>query len=61
VVAGVLKPSQHDQTDQIARVEAVGGRIHAVVQRHCAALQTLGECLPIRGVVDQSAGVEIGQ
>ena len=61
VVAGQLEPPQHDQTDQIAVWRLSADRIHAVVQRQRAGRQTLGQRGAIGRVVDQAAGVEIGE
>ena len=60
-VPGVLEPPQHDQPDEVAVVEAVGGRVAAVVERD----RTLGEAgregVPVGRVVEQPTRVEVGE
>ena len=53
-VPGVLEAAQHEQADQVADVQAVGGRVAAVVQRDRALGEPgraarRGRCCPARG------------
>ena len=59
-VAGVLEAAQRDQPDQVADVEAVGGRVASVVDRHRAVGHLGPQELAIGRVVDEVAGLEIG-
>ena len=61
MVARELESPQHHQADQVARVEAVGGRIDAVVQGDRTGDQPVGQGEAVGAVMDQPAGVEIGQ
>src|SRR3954452_17925739 len=61
VVARQLEAPQHQQADEVAGVEAVGRRIHAVVQRDGTLVQAPRESISIGCVVDQPAGLEVGQ
>ena len=60
-VAGVGEAAQHEQADEVADVQAVGGRVAPVVERDRALGEPGGQRLPVGGVVDQATGVEVGE
>ena len=60
-VTGVLEPAQHDQPDQVAVVQAVGRRVAAVVDGDRTACQAGGERVTVGRLLDQAAGVEVGE
>ena len=60
-VAGVLEAAQHDQPDQVAVVQAVGRRVAAVVDGDRPAGQAGGERVAVGRLLDEAAGVEIGE
>ena len=57
-VTSVLEPTQHDQPDQVADVEAVGGGVAAVVDRYGTIANRSAERLTVGGVVDEVARLE---
>ncbi len=59
-MTGILEATQHDQPDQVADVQAVGGRIAAVVDRHLAVRHRPSQRLTVGRVVDEVASLEIG-
>ena len=61
VVAGELEAAQHDLADQVADVEPVGRRVEADVDADRAVGEALGQRVAVGGVVDEAAGVEVGE
>ena len=59
-VTGVLEPPQHDQPDEVADVEAVGGGIAPVVDPDRSRGHRLAERLAVGGVVDEVALLQVG-
>lgn len=54
-----LEPAKQQQWDQIAHMEAVGGRVKAGVDRYRALSESIAERIDGGGVVDQTTSVEI--
>ena len=59
-VPGVLEAAQHEQADQVADVQAVGGRIAAVVQRDRTLGEPSGQCGAVGALLHEAAGLEVG-
>ena len=63
-VTGHLETAQHDQPDQVAGMQAVGGRVAAVVDADRTLLVARGHARPeeltVGAVVDQATRFEIG-
>jgi hypothetical protein len=58
-----LEPPEHDQADQVPVVQAVGGRIAAVVHRDWVTprRQAGGQRRAVGRVLDETAGLEVGE
>ena len=60
-VTGQLEPAQRELPEQVADVEAVGGRVEADVDADRSRGQPGGEGVPVGGVVDEAAGLQVGE
>ncbi len=59
-VPGILEAPEHDQPDQVPDVQAVGRRVTSVVDPDRAVLYTSPQELSIGRIVDEAAGLEVG-
>ncbi len=60
-VPGDLEAPQHHQAEEVADVEAVGGRVEADVDGDRTVGEARGQRVAIGGVVDEAASVEVGE
>ncbi|CAB4619725.1 unannotated protein [freshwater metagenome] len=54
-----LEPTQQQERDQIAHMEAVGSRVESGVHRNRALLKSFAKGIDCSGVVDQTTSIEI--
>lgn len=60
-MSGVGETSQSHDTEQMAHVEAVGGRIETAVQGEGPGAETLGQYGAVGHVMDETTGVEVAE
>lgn len=60
-MARALKAPQHQQTDEVTNMQAVGGGVDAVIEGNRTRNESRREGVPVGRIVYQTTSVKVGQ